>query len=282
MASKKAPKPSAEQNQLAKAQADATYAQMAFNKDQFDWMKGMAQRQQQLGEDTYQWQRGLADEAAARSRKYDDLYDATSGKQLRAFSDAVDAYDTGAERDRMSGRAMVDIEDALQRGQAGLGRDLAARGLNAGSPAAIAAMMDASTQGALAKGAAATMAQEAARREGLQLRAQAAGLGSGTGALAQGSLGQASGFDLSGLSASGTGLNAANMAGSGYNQGQNTAIGWGNSASSTYNSLWQQNAARSQSGGLSGLGGLVGGVAGSFLGPIGTQLGAMAGNAVFK
>ncbi|MGL4651545.1 MAG: hypothetical protein ACRC1H_19215, partial [Caldilineaceae bacterium] len=240
MASKKAPGPSKEQKQLAKAQAAAMYDQMAFNREQFGWMKGMAEQQQQRGDEEFAWQRGLAEEARARSNKYDDLYDETSGRQLRKFSNEVDTYDTGAERDKISGRAMVDIEEALQRGQQGLGRSLAARGLNSGSPAAIAAMMDASTEGALAKGAAATMAQEAARREGLQLRAQAAGLGSYTAGLGAGSLGQASGFGLSGLGASGAGLGAAGAAGAGYNQGSGVAQGWGSSANSTYNSIAEQ------------------------------------------
>jgi hypothetical protein len=281
MASQKAPKPSKEQNQLAKAQAAAMYDQMAFNKEQFGWMKGLAERQAARGDEEFAWQRGLAEEARTRSNKYDDLYDETSGRQLRQFSDEVDAYDTSAERDKIAGRAMVDIEGAMERSQQGLGRSLAARGLNSGSPAAIAAMVDANTEGALAKGAAATMAQEAARREGLQLRAQAAGLGNFAGGMGANALGQASNFGLSGLGASGTGLAAAGAAGAGYNQGANTAQGWGAGANSTFNSIAQQNYNRSQTGGYAGLGAAVGGIAGSLFGGIGSAVGTRLGNSLF-
>lgn len=278
MASQKAPKPSKEQNALANAQADAMAEQMALTRDQYSWMQGLAEQQQARGDEEFAWQRGLAEEARARSTKYDDLYDRTSGMQLQKFSDEVDAYDTAAERDKISGRAMVDIEEAMQRGQQGLGRNLAARGINSGSPAAVAAMMDANTEGALAKGAAATMAQEAARREGLQLRAQAAGLGQYTSGLAGGALGQASGIGLAGLGASGAGIGAAQAAGSGFNQGSGVAQGWGSSANSTYNSIAEQNYRRSQSGGLGGLGAAVGGIAGSFFGPMGSVIGSGLGN----
>jgi hypothetical protein len=281
MGSKKAPGPSKEQKDLAAAQARNLDEQMAFSKQQYADMMVEAKKQNARGDEEFTWQRGLADEARARSNKYDSLYDRTTGKQVQAFSDAADAYDTSAQRDKLSGMAMSDVENGLSTARGSLQRGLAARGVNMGSAAYLSAMGDMETEGGLAKASAATMAQEAARREGLQMRAQAAGLGSGYGGMAGSSLGQSSNFGMSGLSAGGTGLSAMAGAGSLYNQGSNVAQGWGQGANSTYNSIADQNYKRSQSGGMGGLGSIVGGIAGSFMGPIGTSLGASIGGAMF-
>lgn len=279
MSSHKAPAPDPAQQQLARTQAQVMQDQLDFNKKSYADLYALAQKQDARGDEEFQFNKGLALDAKARSDKYDALYDATTGKQTRAFSDAVDAYDTAGSRDRMAGEAISDVEGGLQQAKLGLDMDMGRRGLNPGSGAYLAALSNMNLDGGLARASAATMAQRAAFAEGLQLRAQAAGLGAGNAGLAAGSLGQAGGFSGAALGAGGTGLASKIGATSSFNQGQGIAANWGAGANSTYNSVAEQNYRRSQSGG-SGLGGLIGGIAGSFMGPMGGQIGGMAGKAL--
>ena len=280
MGSKKAPPPDPAQQELARTQADAMRDQLAFNKDVYADMKSMADRQEALGLEQFNWQKGLAQDAKARSDKYDALFDATTGKQVKAFSDAVDDYDTAAERDKIAGRAIADVEGGLGRAYSNFGRMAGLRGLNPASAAYLSSLSDMALDGGLASAAAGTMAQEAARREGLNLRATAAGLGGSYGSLAAGAAGQAGGFGMTSLGAAGAGMGAMGAAAGTFNQGQSAAINWGASANTSYNSLWDQAYKRSQSGG-SPLGGIIGGLAGSFLGPVGGAMGKVAGQKLF-
>jgi hypothetical protein len=276
MGSQKAPKPSKEQNQLAKAQADAMYEQTALSKDYYAWARQQAEIDRQRGDEQFDYYRGLQDEARGRAQKLDDRYWNTTAKQEDAFYDAVNKYDTGAERDRMAGAAMSDIEGAAELGRGAWSRGMAARGLNAGSSASILGLMDGEQETALAKAAAATASQAAAREKGFNLRAMAAGLGGNTQGMSGNYLAQAGGFGGDALQAGTQGLKSASAAWSGLNQGMGTAIGWGSSANSTFNSINQANAARAQSSG-GGIGGLIGGIAGSFMGPAGGMLGKQFG-----
>lgn len=272
MGSKKAPPPDPAQQELARTQAQAMRDQMTFNKDVYADMKSMADRQDQLGREQFEWQRGLSNDAKARSDKYDALFDATTGKQIAAFSDQVDKYDTAAERDRIAGRAITDVQSGMGRAYSNFGRMAGLRGINPGSAAYLSSLSDMALEGGLATAAAGTMAQEAARREGLQLRATAAGLGGSLGGLASSSLGQASGMGMTSLGAAGAGMSALGGAASTYNQGQGAAINWGSSANSTFNSVWDQAYKRSQSSG--GFGDFAGNVLGKGLGAWASASGA--------
>lgn len=232
---------SGDQEDLNDAMYKAFQDSLGFSREQFDYYKAMTDKQYALGQDTFNWQRGLADEDRARAAKYDKLYDETTGRQLRAFSDEVDAYNAPAEGLRRSGRAVADVENQLATARGANIRGLTSRGWNPNSAAMQSSMGDLELEGALAKSTAATMAYEAARREGLQLRAQAAGLGQQNAGVATANSGQASQAAQNGMNASTTGL-APSFTNLGlYNQGQNTAIGWGNAANSGFNSMRQGN-----------------------------------------
>jgi hypothetical protein len=279
MGSQKAPKVSAEQKRLASAQADATYEQQKLSREQYDWSRQQAEIDRQRGDEQFNWYRGLQDEAMTRSRRLDDRYWNTTAKQEDAFYDAVNKYDTAAERDRMAGRAMADVESAAELGRGAWSRGLAARNLNAGSSAAILGLMDGEGDTALAKAAAATASQAAAREKGFNLRAMAAGLGGNTQGASSAYMNQASGAGGDALQAGGQGLRSAQAAWSGFNQGQNTAIGWGQSANSTFNSINQYNLGRAQQGGGFNVGGaLLGGLKGFASGGLwGAGIGALGG-----
>jgi hypothetical protein len=280
MGSKKAPPPDPAQQELARAQAAAMTRQQDMSEEQFKQMMDMANVDRQRGDEQFNWYKGLQDEAMTRSKRLDDRYWDTTAKQEDQFYKTVNEYDTAAERDRMAGAAMSDIEAASERGKGAIGRASAARGLNMGSPAALGMMIDSNTDTSLAKAAAATASQAAAREKGFMLRAQAAGLAGNLNGASAGYMGQASGAGGDALAAGSTGLKSNLAAWGGYNQGMGTAQGWGNGASSTYNSLNNYNLGRSQSG-SNPWGKIVGGIAGSFFGPIGASVGAGLGDAMF-
>lgn len=282
MSSKKPPKPDPAQQELARTQAATMREQTAMSRDQFAQMMAMAQEDRARGDQQFEYYRGLQDEARSRAQRLDDRYWSTTARQEDAFYDMVDRYDTSAERDRMAGAAISDIEGAAELGRGAMGRGLAARGLNAGSAAAITSMMDGERDTALAKAAAATASQAAARERGFNLRAQAAGLGGNLQGQSAGYLGQAGGFGGDSLNAGTQGLRSASAAWSGLNQGMNTAMGWGSAANSTFGNINQYNLGRAQAGGNSGLGSMLGGIAGSFFGPMGGAIGSKAGEALFK
>lgn len=177
-----------------------------------------------IAKDQYTKQSEAQDFSMGLAKKYDDRYWATTAKQQDAFYDSVDKYDTAAARDEMAGQAGADVEQATAINQQALQRGLARRGVNPGSGASAAATQQASTEGALARAGAMTLAQRAAKAEGLQLRAQAAGLGGNlTGATSSflgGSAaagGAASGAGTGGLSALGNYTNALGSNTAGYN-----------------------------------------------------------------
>lgn len=277
MSRKRSPPPDPAQQNLANTQAEVMREQLGLTREQFQWQKDRALEMDRRGDEEFAYQRGLADEVMGWARKDRDFFDETTGRQVREFNRQVDAYDTGAERDRIAGRAMVDVEDAMERGRASLGREMGARGLNTGSGAFLASLTDMQTEGALAKAAAATMAQDAARREGLQLRAQAAGLGMPYGGMASSGVSQASGLRTTGLDAGTLGMRSMASAGAGLNAGFSGANAWGNSANSTFNSVYEQRAARAKSGFNIG-GAIMGGLKGfSTGGGWGAAAGALGG-----
>lgn len=280
MGSKKAPPPDPAQQALAYAQADAMKEQLGLTRDYYGWAKQQAEIDRQRGDEQFNWYRGLQDEAMDRSRRLDDRYWNTTAKQEDQFYNMVDQYDTAAERDRIAGAAMSDVEGAAQASRLGLGREIAARGLNSGSGAYLGALADNATDFSLAKAAAATASQAASREKGFNLRAMAAGLGGNLQGASAGYLGQAGDAAGAGLNAGTQGLRSAATAWSGLNQGMTGAMNWGGSANSTFNSLNDYNIQRAKTGG-SGLGSIFGGIAGSFLGPVGGSFGSALGKKWF-
>jgi hypothetical protein len=200
---------------------DAMGDQLAFNREQFDYYKGLSDKQYQLGQDTYNWNRGLAEDAKARADRFDSLYFDTTGRQLRQFSNDVDNYNAPAEGLRMSGRAMADVESQMDNARGAYLRGMTSRGWNPNSAALQSSMSD----------------MEAAKREGLNLRAMAAGLGQPNANVATTNTGLSGDVALGGLKGSNDSMTPGYTNLSLYNQGQNTGVNWGNAANSGYNAM---------------------------------------------
>lgn len=170
--------------------------------------KFMSQTDEQiaLGREESRRQQAMSDYAMGRAKKYDAIQD--------DWIQQVKTFDTEANRERMAGMAIADVNQAIseQRGQTV--RQMGRMGINPASGNFAATMAGMETSAALGKAAAANMAREAARREGMALRAGTAGMGASY-------LGQAGGFGMNSIGALGSGMGA--LQGMQGAQGQNAA-----------------------------------------------------------
>jgi hypothetical protein len=276
MGSKKA-KTEPRQDELANAQLQGMREQTAMSKEQFEWMKGLAEQDRARGDEQWDYIRGLQDEANDRSRFLFDRYRSTVLPNEDKFFAAVENANNEGNRERQAGMAMADVERGISDQRAQTSRGLGRMGINpaSGAYASMYAGMDANN--ALAKVTAGNMAREAARREGLNLRAQAAGFGQALQGASAGYLGASADMGGASLNAGGMGLRSAGNAWQGYNMGQQGAMNWGNSANSTLTSMRQ---GQNGKGGLGSIfqGGLQGFQAGGWWGAAaGAAGGAMQG-----
>lgn len=182
-------------------------------------------------------QRELSDYSLGLSRKYDQRYWDTTAKQQDAFYRMVDEYDSPGAQEREATRATADVAQGAATARAGLSRSMARMGVNPGSGAYFSAMNDSAMDEGLARAGAATMAREAARREGLSLRAQAAGLGGNLTGASSGYLGQSGGFGMGSLNAMGSGMNAIGAAQGGFNSNNASWTGTTGLASSAWGNV---------------------------------------------
>lgn len=149
------------------------------------------------------------------ARKYDSRYWDTTAKYQDKVYNAVDSYDTEANREQIAGQASADIERAAAAGRSTLNRNMQRMGLNPNSGAYRSGMRQDAMATSLGKAGAMTMAREAARREGLNMKAMAAGMGgnlSGASAGYAGAAGGAAQLGMSGIQGAQGGFNSANSA----------------------------------------------------------------------
>jgi len=244
MSSSKPPPPDPAQQELARAQAESARLYTGLAREQFNEALGFAKSEAARGDEQYRFNRGLQEEAASRDRFFFDRYKDTTMRNEDKFFESVENFDTNAERERLANAGMADVEMQTAAARQGTARGLAARNVNPGSTRSISAMAGLDYQGAMGKASAANVAREAARREGMSLRATAAGMGNPLGA-STGYMGASSDFGRTALGTGATGFNNAsglfaNASGSGHN-----AAG---AANSMFNSIGQQHANRANAG----------------------------------
>ena len=244
MSSSKPPPPDPAQQELARAQADASRMYTELAREQFNEAMGFAKTEADRGNEQYQFNRGLQEESSARDRFFFDRYKNTTMRNEDKFFESVDNFDTNAERERLANAGMADVEMQTAAARQGTARGLAARGVNPGSARSISAMAGLDYQGAMGKASAANVAREAARREGMSLRATAAGMGNPLGA-STGYMGASSDFGRTAMGAGATGFNnAAGLFGSASGSGHNAA----GAANSLFSSIGQQHKNRADAG----------------------------------
>lgn len=169
-----------------------------------------------------------------------------SGAQMDKFYGAVDSFDNEGERERIAGRAGATAEQQNSSAMEQMQRNLQRMGVNPNSGVMVSQMRQQGQNGALAKTMAMNMTREAARREGMNMRAAAAGLrGADQGYLAGAQA--ASGLGLGALNSANAGLNANNASWNstmGLANGAYGALGgWGLSRSNSADQLSAANVA---------------------------------------
>ncbi len=192
-----------------KTTTDAANARAQSN-DEY-WRTTFAPRYLQAMDDQISMGRQLNDFNMGLAKKYDSRYWNTTARQQDAFYDQVNSYDTDAARARIAGEAGANADMQNAAAMQALVRDLNRRGLNPNSGLVMSNMRQQAQQGALQKTMAMNMAREAARKEGLNMRAVAAGLGGNlTGASAgfAGQAGQSAGLGMNGINNANQGFNS--------------------------------------------------------------------------
>jgi hypothetical protein len=192
-----------------KTTTDAANARAQSN-DEY-WRTTFAPRYLQAMDDQISMGRQLNDFNMGLAKKYDSRYWNTTARQQDAFYDQVNNYDTDAARARIAGEAGANADMQNAAAMQALVRDLNRRGLNPNSGLVMSNMRQQAQQGALQKTMAMNMAREAARKEGLNMRAVAAGLGGNlTGASAgfAGQAGQSAGLGMNGINNANQGFNS--------------------------------------------------------------------------
>lgn len=234
-----------------------------------------------LARDESERQQGLADYSLELSKKYDQRYWDTTAKQQDAFYRIVDDYDTVDAQEREATRASADVAQGMDVARASTARNMQRMGINPASAGYTSAMADMAMNEGLARAGAANMAREAARREGLNLRATAAGLGGNLTGASSGYLGQSGGMGVSAVNTMGTGMQAINAANGGF--AANNAA-WNNgmsAAAGSWNTVGNLGLGITRAGGNRfNLGGAISGAAMGYLktgNPWGAALGGLGG-----
>lgn len=194
------PDPSYQRAQDAATRAATAAEDRAAENDRFYRENLLPRYMQQMDEGL-----GLARSESARQAQMADYAMSLARKdegRRDALWSRIEAEDSDAARESKAGRAIADVEQALGQQRGATMRGLQRIGVNPSSGAYAAALAGQDTNAGLAKVMAANTAREAARREGMNLRFQAAGLGGG--ATAQ-FLGQSGGFGMQGINALGSG-----------------------------------------------------------------------------
>lgn len=160
------------------------------------------------------------------ARKYDQRYWDTTAKYQDKFYQAVDAYDGEGERNRVVGQAGATVDQQNSGAMSQLARQMQRAGVNPNSGVWASNLRQIGQQGGLNKAMAMNMAREASRKEGLNLKAMAAGMGGNLTGASAGYAGQAAG-------ATGIGMRGINDAQNGWganNAGWNSTMGVGSNA----------------------------------------------------
>lgn len=170
--------------------------------------------------------RELSDFNMGLARKYDQRYWDTTARFEDQFYRDVDNYNDEDQRRLRRNQAGATVEQETSAGLNQLARNLDRRGLNPNSGVVLSQMRQGAQQGTLNKALAMNLAEEAARMEGLNLKATAAGMGRGLPDRAAGFAGQAA-------SAAGLGMSGIAGAQQGYNANRstwNSTLGRGDNA----------------------------------------------------
>jgi hypothetical protein len=165
-----------------------------------------ADHQTQLQETYQNFNMGLA-------TQYNDRYNKTFIPLQDQMIAQAQQYNSPDWQELQAGKAASDVEQASTQANAGLQRNLTARGINPGSGNAIAAMAGSRDVTATSRAQAINSTREAARQMGWKYLSDATSMGAGLPGATMGAVGGASAAGQASMGASNSGLSGATSTG---------------------------------------------------------------------
>ena len=253
--------------QLAKEAADN---QLAFSKEQYDFLKPYIQKQLQTGQDVADQQQTDAAKASERADQQWSQYQTTFQPIEQKMAQEAMDYGNAADQERAASQAGTDVSQQFQSQRAAAQRQLTSMGVkpNAGNFMSANREMDAGE--AAARAAAMTGTRQTVKDKGVSLRAGAAAFGRNQTNTAGQQVGLSTGSGSAATQSAGAGIGSTLAAGgqvaSGYgaqmgaqNIGVQSQLGLGSLMNQSYGIQAQQAGA-----GMAGLGSLIGAGIGAY------------------
>lgn len=213
--------------QLAKEAADN---QLAFSREQYDFLKPYIQKQLETGQSVAAQQQTDAAKASERADQQWEQYQTTFQPIEEQMAKEAMDYGSAADQERAAGQAATDVTQQFQSQRAAAQRQLMSMGVkpNAGNFMAAEREMDASE--AAARAAAMTGTRQSVKDKGVSLRAGAAAFGRNQTNTAGQQVGLSTGSGSAATQSAGAGVGSTMAAGSQVAGGYGAQIGAANSA----------------------------------------------------
>ncbi len=214
----------------AELAAQAANNQLAFSREQYDFLKPYIQNQLQTGQDVAAQQQADAAKASERADQQWEQYQTTFQPIEEKMAQEAMDYGSAADQERAAGQAATDVSQQFQSQRAAAQRQLTSMGVkpNAGTFMAVNREMDASE--AAARAAAMTGTRQAVKDKGVSLRAGAAAFGRNQTNTAGQQLGLSTGSGSAATQSSGAGVGSTMAAGSQVAGGYGAQIGAANTS----------------------------------------------------
>lgn len=166
--------------------ADQGDAAAQLGRDQFDWYKSEYERTRpqreeeaaragRIADSQYEGMQYAMEQAREMDARRRGIYQPLEDSYIRD----AQAFDTDAKREELAGLAMADTQRAFDSADGQNFRDMAARGINPNSGAAMALRQRGTLDKALGLAGSANSARRQARAEGRAMKMDAIGLGKG-------------------------------------------------------------------------------------------------------
>ena len=214
----------------AELAARAADNQLAFSREQYDFLKPYIQNQLETGQSVAAQQQADAAKASDRADQQWEQYQTTFQPIEEQMAKEAMDYGSAADQERAAGQAATDVSQQFQSQRAAAQRQLTSMGVkpNAGTFMSASREMDASE--AAARAAAMTGTRQAVKDKGVSLRAGAAAFGRNQTNTAGQQLGLSTGSGSAATQSSGAGVGSTMAAGSQVAGGYGAQIGAANSS----------------------------------------------------
>ena len=217
----------AESARLSKEAADN---QLAFSKDQYEFLKPYVQKQLEIGQAVAAQQQADSAKASNRSDQQWSQYQTTFQPIEEKMAQEAMDYGSEADQERATGQAAADVSQQFQSQRAAAQRQLASMGVKPNSGAFMAQNRESDAAEAAARAAAMTGTRQAVKDKGVSLRAGAAAFGRNQTNTAGQQVGLSTGTGSAATQSAGAGVGSTLAAGNSINAGYGAQIDAANSA----------------------------------------------------